>query len=151
VKSQRSLDFHSFGKCFVPPDPNKKEFGHVADTSRICPGCSGGLSIGYLRLSAGQCRGIPGNRTGYPSGRPVLSGALRTPRTGLDRGVRHRTFQLWCVCVLLRFMSQYWGINVRSRGFIRADERAGRSAETATLCETRPGLADHIKMHRREI
>jgi len=24
VKSQRSLDFHSFGKCFVPPDPKKK-------------------------------------------------------------------------------------------------------------------------------
>jgi len=53
VESQRSFDFLFLVKCFVPPLPKQKEFGHVPDTTGICPGCSGGLSIGYLRLSAG--------------------------------------------------------------------------------------------------
>ena len=49
MKCQRSFDVHSFGKCFVPPDPKKKGFGHGPDTSRICPGCLRGLSMGYLK------------------------------------------------------------------------------------------------------
>ena len=76
-----------------------------------------------LEIVRRTCLGFPRNWTGYPSGRPVRSEALRTPQTGPDGGVGYRTFQLWCVCVLLRFMSQYWGINVRSRGFIRVESQ----------------------------
>ena len=46
--------FSFLWKVFCPRPSKKKEFGHVPDTSGICPGCPRGLSIGYLRLSAGQ-------------------------------------------------------------------------------------------------
>jgi len=45
-----------------PPFQKKEGCAHVPDTSRICPGYPGWLSIGYLRLSAEQNLGIPGNR-----------------------------------------------------------------------------------------
>ena len=66
VKRQRSLDFLLLGSVFFPPFQKKRQFGHVLDSSGICPGCLEGLSIGYLRLSAGQNHdlGFPGNRTG---------------------------------------------------------------------------------------
>ena len=69
VTGQRSLDFHFFFtiRCFVPPVPKKKEFGHVPDTSDIRHGFPGGLSIGYLKLSFGQNFRIPRNRTGKNS------------------------------------------------------------------------------------
>jgi len=92
VKRQRSLNFHSCGRCFVPLVPKKEGIQsrstHVQNLSRMF----GGLSIGYLRLSAEQNLGFPGNWTGWtnPSGRPVRSGALWTSRTGPDVRVGHR-------------------------------------------------------------
>ena len=85
VKSQRSLDFYSFGKCF-PPDPKKKVIrsrsGHVRNLSW--------MSVRVVHQTSDcpqdtEYLGIPGNQTG--------SGVLRTPRTGPDGRVRHRTFQ----------------------------------------------------------
>ena len=42
------------GSVLLPPVQKKKEFSHIPNTSGICPGCAEGLSIRYLRLSAGQ-------------------------------------------------------------------------------------------------
>jgi len=42
------------GSVLLPPVQKKKEFSHIPNTSGICPGCPEGLSIRYLRLSAGQ-------------------------------------------------------------------------------------------------
>ena len=98
------------------PFPKNKEFCHVPDTSRICPGCPEGLSIGYLRLSADNISESPETvlgptRPGVRSG-PGPCGHLGPDRTdGSDIPTTFQPYSLVCVllCFILPILGDRYG------------------------------------------
>jgi len=132
LRKVRDPSIFFFWEVFCPPPfQKKKEFGHVLDTSGICPGCPGWLFMGYLRLSVGQNLRFPANQTSCgvgtnPSRRPVRSG------TGPDGP---RTFQ---PCVLLCFIKQILGNQCRVPGFLSSRASQERTYPRLKIADAPP-------------